>query len=943
MTADLARISYDPTRQYRSVISQQGRVTLEADGNEAATIASEELRLETIDLIGPTGTPDDGFKVGPGNGSTGVGIGPGVFYLGGWRLELDAAIDDLSTQPDWLDRPESGGEGNFVIALLLNEQSVCAVEDHALREVALGGPDSAARARLMRHFLRLAVDGTDCAAGLGAVETLLAADGLSIDPATLQLLSTAQLQVGFVPGQSTDSCSPAAAGGYLGADNQLIRVTVTAYAPASQTGTLLWGWNNASLLYRAKATDPLTLTISNTPVDEEHAPQLGQAVEILRSQAHLGHDNFIADPQGFVTTLAQAYSFDTGAIALTDALPAEYTADKTPLFVRLWQAVVPFTAGQATALDNVSGVTVTVTLPALPSNIGLRPFWRFAVRPSTPVRVYPRRYLDKPQPPDGPRQWVTDLGVVEAGGDGQSKLLADCRVPFLPLTKLGGSCCSLVLGPNDVAGRGGLQAVMDSVAGSKSSVSLLPGDYPLSAPLVLGPQHAGLTLQGCGPNAILTAAATDLRPFIFGLVIVEQTAGITLRQLTFLMPNVVLGAGDANVQPDFSIGLLVGMASALTVEACAFFTNPKSAYSFGAGLLALGDCAGLVARRNMFAASQYEAGSMIFGILATVLSANVTTSLGDAEICDNLFERLPGAVVAYAQLGVVRCSGNRVVGCGTGLYFAASNLAATGQVAQIAATQSVQQAQYADLSRTINQTLQAPLLANIVTNAAAFAPRVPAPASTIVSSIARNVLVGDITTRGASSWDTLSRYVGDAANAAPAAAQTGAAQTGATVDAAPAAAVGSVDQTMQAALNTVRDVSIDAEINGYTQTPVLHISGNDITLVGTQTTPGIGIGVVFSPNDEEGTVLLTANRVTTADTRTMAAGLLYPSAAAVTGNVLLQIGERAESSVAALGVVAEKNAELEVTANIVHFRTTLFPPRANSSGTTTWDFLNTVG
>ena len=64
MAADLARITYDPTRQYRSVITQQGRVTLEADNNEAAIIAGEALRLETIDIVGPTGTPDDGYKVG---------------------------------------------------------------------------------------------------------------------------------------------------------------------------------------------------------------------------------------------------------------------------------------------------------------------------------------------------------------------------------------------------------------------------------------------------------------------------------------------------------------------------------------------------------------------------------------------------------------------------------------------------------------------------------------------------------------------------------------------------------------------------------------------------------------------------------------------------------------------------------------------------------------
>ena len=35
MSSDRARISYDPSRHWRGVISQQGRVALEADANEA--------------------------------------------------------------------------------------------------------------------------------------------------------------------------------------------------------------------------------------------------------------------------------------------------------------------------------------------------------------------------------------------------------------------------------------------------------------------------------------------------------------------------------------------------------------------------------------------------------------------------------------------------------------------------------------------------------------------------------------------------------------------------------------------------------------------------------------------------------------------------------------------------------------------------------------------
>ena len=574
MTADRARVSYDPTRQYRSVVAQQGRVTLEADTNEAAVIAGEARRLETIDIVGPAAALKNGYLPGSGSGPGGVAVAPGVFYLSGWRLALDAAID-LTQQPDWLDQPPvSITTGNFLVALLLNEQIVCAVEDQALREVALGGPDTAARARLMQHFLRLPLKTGTCADGATLVQQDLAADGVTLDPATLQIMSQARLQVGFVPGPTaTDPCTPAAAGGYLGADNQLVRVTVVAYDATAKTGTLLWGWNNASILYRAAMTitgttpDPFTLTLTGTPVDGEHAPQLGQAVEILRSEADLGDGSFIAAPQGFVTTLAQAYNFDTGEVSLVDQLPPEYQSDKNPLFIRLWQAQVPFSAGQATALDDVSGVTVTVTLPALPSLIALRPFWRFAVRPSTPVLVYPQRYLEAPQPPDGPRQWIADLAVMAAKGRAGSTLVEVCR-PIFPPAAAGGQCCTLTLGPDDVAQRGGLQAVLDGLTAVNSGVSLLAGTYPLAAPLKLVAQHSGLILEACGGQVILVAKAADVTPFRPGLIQLAGASDITLRGLTIQMPVVPVSAQPGGSQS--SVGISPATRPTSRSRSCTF-------------------------------------------------------------------------------------------------------------------------------------------------------------------------------------------------------------------------------------------------------------------------------------------------------------------------------------------------------------------------------------
>ena len=89
MATDRIRRSYDATRMYRRVVAQQGRVTVEADANEADEIRLDESRAELIDIIGPTGTPDDGFKISlPGGGDLDFAIAPGTLYVGGVRVEL---------------------------------------------------------------------------------------------------------------------------------------------------------------------------------------------------------------------------------------------------------------------------------------------------------------------------------------------------------------------------------------------------------------------------------------------------------------------------------------------------------------------------------------------------------------------------------------------------------------------------------------------------------------------------------------------------------------------------------------------------------------------------------------------------------------------------------------------------------------------------------------
>jgi hypothetical protein len=550
--SDLARISFDPSRGYRSVVAQQGRVTLEADVNEGSTIASEALRVETIDVVGPAGTPDDGYKVS-WNSTQGLVASQGTMYVGGWRLSQDNPVP-FSNQPEWLDQPQQAIiQGNALAALLVTEQSISATEDQALREVALGGPDTAARTRLMQHLVLLPTTDSQCAAAEADLEKALNKMGLILNPATHELDYDATLKVSFFPPkQSTNPCCPPAQGGYLGSDNQLVRVAVSTFS--GNHGTLLWGWNNASFLYRATVVSSNVLKLTQAPIDAAHTPQPKQVIEILRTTTVLGNaadKNYVAAPDGTIVTLGTGTIYDPASQQLT--LPSGTTLpnDTHTLFVRLWQGTASFTSGTAVQLDSVSGLAVTIKMSALPTTpIASRPYWCFAVRPNTPQAVYPQRYLEAQQLPDGPRQWLCDLAVVQqlAGTTAGWNVLDDCRNHFKPLIDQGDcTCCELTLSPNE----DWATALTTAMANVKAiSICFQPGKYNAASTIAFSKMSVKITGAG---------AATQIRGA--GLEVVfefDNCPDVVLSDITVI-------AGTAGYSNNRATA---GLQGAVTINAC---------------------------------------------------------------------------------------------------------------------------------------------------------------------------------------------------------------------------------------------------------------------------------------------------------------------------------------------------------------------------------------
>lgn len=528
MGADKARRSFDAGRMYRSVVSQQGRVTLEADVNEAEEIRAAESRAELREIVGPTGSPDAGFQITMlpppvGKYPFDFAIAAGSIYVGGMRVSQREPttyerqkMAERDKVAEWCDFPTGSAAADpnatatppfdELVYLFLTEQEVSAVEDGVLREVALGGPDTSARTRLVQRVMRAPKTTDDCEESLA--QTLGATTGVEFDASTMRVTTTGRLKADTITtGAPPEPCEPTAQGGFLGAENQLIRVQVTG---GGGDQPLLWGYDNASFLYRGKVSpDQRSIQLVGKPVDVFHRPRPGQCVEVLNVAVDLGGGERIAASYGLPYSL-DGYDATSNTIHLPVAVVQRLNAD---VFVRVWENRLTFSGDSTTATELVTadgtgtGVVVRTTGSPVAGD-----YWTIGVRPSTPTDILPARLRTEFQPPDGPNRWATALATIHwlAKGVGQ---VHDCRRPFddlVDLTRAKG--CALALRPGD-----DLQRLIDRqiIANTELGirglhVSFADGRFYLDAPLEFRAIKRGhLTISGCGRATEIVAVGLD--------------------------------------------------------------------------------------------------------------------------------------------------------------------------------------------------------------------------------------------------------------------------------------------------------------------------------------------------------------------------------------------------------------------------------------------------
>jgi hypothetical protein len=284
MKADLTRTSFHPLKHYARVVMQQGRVQLDADWNEQVAIILRYMRALATDVYGRAGGPphNRGFTISAiADAKDNFSIGAGHYYVDGilCECEADPRVTYLN-QPDYPIPVRLGAGKKYQVYLDVWERLITYVEDDSIREVALGGPDTAARAKIVWQVKVME---------LAQKDPKDPEDGLSVAQLnrTLQGENRGRLKArAKVKSLSTDPCVIPPDARYRGPENQLYRVEVhspgAVRGPGASAGeaTFKWSRENGCVVFPIVNLAGTKVTLENLGRDDRFGLAEGDWVEV---------------------------------------------------------------------------------------------------------------------------------------------------------------------------------------------------------------------------------------------------------------------------------------------------------------------------------------------------------------------------------------------------------------------------------------------------------------------------------------------------------------------------------------------------------------------------------------------------------------------------------------------------------------------------------------
>ncbi|MEO7911576.1 MAG: DUF6519 domain-containing protein [Roseiflexaceae bacterium] len=357
MKGDFSRDTFNPANHFSRVLTQQGRVQLDADSNEQAAILLHYLQALAADLIGPHGGPqgnlgfgimdskalDDSKILAPADrkrlenanilplAQGDFLIGRGHYYVNGLLCENEDYITYKMQAgfPFAEETPQKDQVGNFLVYLDVWERHLTYLEledpDGSVispREVALGGPDTATRAQIVWQVKTSPTEIT--ATNARDYQKFLTALGDEHRPGT-GLLKARAIQ----PASTPEPCNIPPDARYRGAENQLYRVEVHLGGTVG-AATFKWSRENGAVIFAIRQISATQITLEGLGHDARLGLQAGDWVEIV-------DDDYTLQNRAAALLQVDAVDYDESVVTLKAAPDSTIGRDpaKHPL-LRRW-------------------------------------------------------------------------------------------------------------------------------------------------------------------------------------------------------------------------------------------------------------------------------------------------------------------------------------------------------------------------------------------------------------------------------------------------------------------------------------------------------------------------------------------------------------------------------------------------------------------------------
>lgn len=690
MTLDISGKTFVPRNNYDDLLIAQGKLSLDTENNEATRSRDRRWRVETLDLIGRAGYPaalPESFHITLGIG--GVLIGPGRMYVDGLLAEnhgleapagtvsFDAVHEEMrsETPVPFDQQPYRPGapqpvpaDGNQLVYLDVWHREVDHLKAPDLVEPALG-VDTAGRLQTVWQVRTLAVPAdVDCATPDADIPDWPE----EIAPSTVRLSSF------LVPVTEPDNPCQLPLGAALGTlENRTYHVAAHGLAPDGRP-LLKWSRTNASVATRVLSIDAATqITVEQVARDDVHRFAPGDWIELIDDRLEFEGDPGImrmiatADPATNVITLETGIPGGTFPVN-ADNLP---DPDRNLRIVRWDQSGIVRASGGALLADLTdptgpgvfpvpplgesvaleAGIAVSIGFAPGPLKVRVDDHWIFRVRATTGTI---EELVDAP--PCGTHHHYTRLAVLQAGPNGFTTPVIDCRDP---IDEGDECCCTVVVQPGE-----SIQNAIDGLPPVGGCVCLKPGVHPLQQTLqltrsdvVLKGEAKGVVIRAPGGNPALaisgTAAAPVQRTRIHTIAFIgddvpSNTGGLV--DMTGTEDCVISDCAFSAEPEEVGIGIRMSACSGISILACHFDTMIS-------GVIGSVRCADIIIRDCVMELGGVNDEFGLFGI-------GMANAVGPVEVTDCSISNVLTGVIIRDEAGNVpfslatgsRISNNRI-------------------------------------------------------------------------------------------------------------------------------------------------------------------------------------------------------------------------------------------------------------------------------------------